>query len=363
MARSRTPSTAASSPAPAQELRFAHVASGARIAWAASGQGPVLVRTASWMTHVGQDMASPIWQPWLERLGRSLRVVRYDERGCGLSGSDDVTIGLESTVEELSVVVDATAAAPVAVLALSGGAATAVAYAARHPERVSHLVLVGGYTHGLMHRQPSTQALQMHESLAHLIEHGWGQASSAVQQYFTAQLVPDASSEQVRSLNEQQRLSCDGRRAAAILRARVALDVRNEAPLVRCPTLVLHADGDLVVPMALGLELAAAIPGARFESLATRNHIPLAGTPAFEAFCDAVGRFVAGARQAGDPGFTPRQRELLALVARGMDNLQIAAHLGLADKTVRNALSHLYAAMGVEGRPQAVVKARELGYR
>lgn len=345
-----------------QELRFAHLPSGSRIAWATSGRGPALVRAAHWMTHVEHDLHSPIWQPWLDRFGREVRLVRYDERGCGLSGPDSAPLGLEAAVEELQVVIEATGLPQVALLGMSGATAPVVAYAALHPERVSHLVLLGGYSHGLMHRQPTARQLEMHQALVKLIELGWGQASAPMQQYFTAMMVPEATLEQARSLTDQQRLSCDGSRAAAIVEARVRLDVREFLPRVRCPTLVLHASGDAVVPIELGRELAAAIAGARFETLDTRNHIPLAGTPAFERLCEVVGSFVGGARLPGRPTLTPRERELLALVARGLDNRQIGAHLDLADKTVRNALSKLYATLGVDGRPQAIARARDLGF-
>jgi pimeloyl-ACP methyl ester carboxylesterase/DNA-binding CsgD family transcriptional regulator len=345
-----------------QQLRFARLHSGARIAWATSGKGPALVRAAHWMTHVEHDLHSPIWRPWLERLGREVQLVRYDERGCGLSGPDETPLGLEAALEEIEVVVEALGLAHVALLGMSGAVAPAVAYAARHPDRVTHLVLLGGYTHGMLHRAHSAQQLQLHEATAKLIELGWGQRDAAVQQFFTAKMIPDATPEQVRSLNDQQRLSCDGARAAAIFRARVALDVRELLPLVRCPTLVLHADGDAVVPVELGRELAASIAGARFETLPSRNHIPLAGEPAFERFCAAVGALIHPRHDAVGGPFTPREQELLALVAQGLDNLQIAAHTGLADKTVRNALSKLYATLHVEGRPQAVARARDLGF-
>lgn len=136
--------------------------------------------------------------------------------------------------------------------------------------------------------------------------------------------------------------------------------MRALAPLVRCPTLVLHAEGDAVVPVEQGMALAASIGGARFETLATRNHIPLAGGPAFERFCELVAGFVVA--PPAWPALTPRQRELLDLVAQGLDNRQIGARMQVADKTVRNALSSLYAKLGVHGRPQAIVRAREHGF-
>jgi pimeloyl-ACP methyl ester carboxylesterase/DNA-binding CsgD family transcriptional regulator len=352
-------------PALHAELRFAQLASGARIAWAASGRGasgePPLVRAAHWMTHVEHDPRSPLWQPWLQRLGRSLELIRYDERGCGSSSADGTPPGLDAALEELEAVVDASGHARVALLGLSGACAPAVAFAARHPQRVSHLVLHGGYTHGLRLRSPSPEALAYHDAQLQLMALGWGRPGSAVQQFFTTTMLPDASPAQAAALNEQQRLSCDGERAAAILNARVQLDVRPLLARVTCPTLVLHCEGDAMVPLEQGRELAAAIAGARFETLRSRNHIPLAGEPAFERFCEAITEFIA-AGAASAARFTRRERELLDAMARGLDNLQIAAHLGLADKTVRNTLSLLYGKLGVEGRPQAIVRARELGF-
>lgn len=352
-------------PTPTHELRFTRVASGARIAWALSGRtadavAPTLVRVAHWMTHVEHDLRSPLWQGWLDRLGRVFRVVRYDERGCGLSTADDLVPDLEIAVEELDAVVQAHGRQPVVLLGISGAAPPAIAYAARHPERVSHLVLLGGFTHGLMHRQPSPETLAWHDAQLRLVELGWGRNDPAVQEFFTSRFLPEGSPAARASLNEQQRLSCDGRRAAALLRARARLDVRTLAPLVRAPTLVLHSQGDLAVPVSLGHELAAAIPGARFESLPSRNHIPLPGEAAFERLCDALVTFVS-APDVTAARLTARERDLAHLVGQGLDNLQIAARLGVAEKTVRNQLGGLYAKLGVEGRPQAVVRARDLG--
>jgi pimeloyl-ACP methyl ester carboxylesterase len=349
-----------------QEIRFTHVSSGARIAWSRSGRvdagAPVLVRAAHWMTHVEYDAVSPIFRPWLERLGRELRLVCYDERGCGLSGPDETPLGLATSLEELAAVADAIGESRVALLGISGGAATAVAYAAQYPQRVSHLVLLGAYTHGLLQRSPSAEGLAYFEAIATLMQHGWGQPGSAVQQFFSASLIPDATVEQREAMNEQQRRSCDGRRAAALFRARSQLDARPLLARVQCPTLVMHSEGDATVKVELGRDLAAAIPGARFEALHSRNHLPLHGEPAFERFCVALTDFVHQRPAATDQTFTARERELMALVARGLDNLQIGAHLGLADKTVRNQLSRLYQRLGVDGRSHAVVRARELGF-
>ncbi len=343
------------------ELRFTHVSSGARIAWARSGcvGAPVMLRAAHWMTHVDHDLRSPWWRPLIEELGRHLELVRYDERGCGLSSADDVPLGLEASVEELEAVTEAHGAQTFALLGVSGGAGAAVAYAAHHPERVSHLVLVAGSNRGMLHRDPAPEDLAFHEAQLKLIELGWGRKDPGVQHMFTSRFMPGASAEQSALFNEHQRLSCDGLRAAAIVRARAGLDVRPLARALKVPTLVLHCEGDLVVPLALGQELAASISSARFEILRSRNHIPLAPEPAFERLCQVITEFVA--RPAPAPHLTPRERELTGLVGQGLDNLQIAARLGVADKTVRNMLSALYTKLGVEGRAMAVVRARDMG--
>ncbi len=354
---------ASAAPPLRQELRFTRVASGARIAWARSGRGPVLLRAGHWMTHVEYDTVSALFRPWLEQLGRRVTLIRYDERGAGLSGADDVPLGLDAAVEELEVVSRAACGdAPHALLGISGGASPAIAYAARHPGRVSRLLLLGSYSHGLLHREITADQRAYAEAQASLMALGWGVPNTPVQQFISASMIPAATPEQVAALNEQQRRSCDGPRAAAFFRSRMLLDVRGELARVRCPTLVLHAEGDATVPIECGREVAAAIEDARFEVLHTRNHVPLAGEPAFDRFCELVADFVGTPLPSAGAAYTARERELLALVARGLDNLQIAAALGVAEKTVRNALSRLYAKLGVEGRSHAVARARDLGF-
>lgn len=193
--------------------------------------------------------------------------------------------------------------------------------------------------HGLLHRNPSPETLAFHETQLRLIELGWGRADPGVQHMFTSRFMPDGNAEQIASFNEHQRLSCDGLRAAAIVRARAGLDVRQLARALKVPTLVMHCEGDVSMPLALGHELAASIPGARFEILRSRNHIPPVQEPAFERLCALVTEFVA--HKPSPPPLTPRERELASLVGQGLDNLQVAARLSLADKTVRNMLSAL----------------------
>jgi pimeloyl-ACP methyl ester carboxylesterase/DNA-binding CsgD family transcriptional regulator len=348
-----------------QELRFAHAPTGARLAWASTGRGPVLIRAAHWMTHVEHDLRSAVWRPWLERLSAGLRVVRYDGRGFGLSEADDQPLGVDGAREDLEAVADACRAGRFALLGMSAGASAAIAYAVRHPERVSRPVLCGGYARGTLLRDTGPEAAAFFEAAVRLIETGWGQRNPAVRQMFTTRMLPEATPEQARALNEQQRLSCSSRHAAEMMRAAGRIDVRALLAQVRCPTLVLHAEGDPTVPVEEGRLLAAGIPDARFESLPTSNHIPMSHEPAFERFCVAVTEFVAGAPVAeADPvlaTLNARERALLALLARGLDNHQIAAQLERSEKTVRNALSALYAKLAVEGRAQAIVRARDSG--
>ena len=345
-----------------QEIRYARVPSGTAIAWARTGRpdAPSLVRVAHWLTNVEYDLRSPLWGPWVERLSRSFRLVRYDERGCGLSVDHDPRLPtLESWLEELDAVIDAHGEPRVALLGVSGAAPVAIAYAALHPERVSHLVLLGGYMNGALQRAPSDEERAYLEAQWRLVETGWSRDDPAVREFFSSRFIPDAPPEVRAGMNEQQRRSCDGPRAARLLRGRALLDVRALARQVRVPTLVLHGEGDRACPIALGHEAAAAIPGARFESLPSANHVPLGHEPAFGRFCEAVVDFVTEASR--PPALTPRERTLAALVAQGLDNAQIAARLGVADKTVRNALSTLYAKLGVDSRARAVARSRDLG--
>lgn len=347
--------------APNPQVRFARLESGARIAWSSTGRPgrPVLLRVGHWMTHVEHDLRSPLWRPLIDRLSAVFELVRYDERGCGMSTGDEVTLGLPAALEELECVADAHGAPRFALFGVSAGATAAIAYAARHPQRVSHLVLLGGCTHGLLHRRPTAEGLAYFDAQLRLVELGWGRNDPGVQQLFTSRFMPGGSAEQWASFNEHQRLSCDGRRAAALLRSRADVDVRDDARALTVPTLVLHSEGDLAMPLELGQEMASTIPGARLEILRSRNHIPLHPEPALDRLCQAIAEFASS--ETPGPALSDAERVLGALVAQGLDNLQIAAHLGLAEKTVRNRLSALYARLGVEGRAMAVVKTRELG--
>jgi pimeloyl-ACP methyl ester carboxylesterase len=346
-----------------QEIRFATSADGVRIAYAQSGRGEPLVRAAHWMTHLECDWQTPVWGPWLQALGRHHRLLRYDSRGSGLSDRDVVSLSLDDLVLDLEAVVDAAGLERFVLLGLSHGGAVAIRYAARHPERVSRLVLFAGFARGPLARGAASQPPEVIDALCRLVENGWGQANAAFRQMFTTQFWPRATAAQWDSFNEQQRLSCTPAHAARMVRAFAAFDASTDLARIACPTLVLHSRGDARVPFDEGRIIAAGIAGARLEPLASDNHLPLEGEP---AFADALSRIDAFLRDAavvpGFAGLSAREHEVVELLARGLDNAQIAAHLTLAEKTVRNLVSAVFDKLGAENRPQAIVRAREAGF-
>ena len=350
-----------------QSIRFCTTADGVRIAYATSGQGPPLVRAAHFLTHLDHDLHSPVWRPWLEELSQAHTLLRYDGRGCGLSDRDVTAISLEALVADLEAVVDAAGLERFALLGCSQGGAVAVAYAARHPQRVSALVILGGYLRGLMQRHPTPQQIKEGRLLLDLIEVGWGQDSEAFRQVFTSLFIQGGTPEQIRWFNELERLSSSPEQAARTIAAFGRIDASTLATQLRCPTLVLHARGDQRVPFEEGRYLAGQIAGAEFVPLDSRNHILLRQEPALAEAFGMLRRFLAahtpsGAARQSFARLTPREHALLELLARGLDNLQIAAHLGLAEKTVRNKVSAVFDKLEVATRAQAIVRAREAGY-
>lgn len=352
-------------PGASQQIQFARSADGVRIAYALTGRGYPVVRAAHWLGHLGFDWQTPIWRPWIDALTQHHALLRYDCRGCGLSDHDVAPIALDALVGDLEAAVDAAGLTRFALMGMSQGGAVSIVYAARHPERVSQLVLCGAFARGRLKRDPSAQQVEATEAMLKLVELGWGQENPAFLQLFTSQFFPGASLVQMHAFNELQRHAASPQAAAAIMRAFSTLDASEFLPRVRCPTLIFHGRGDTRVPLAEGRFIAASIPGARFQVLDTANHVPLSGEPAFDQVLAGIDSFLP--RQdprAGDARLqclTQRELEVLELVARGLDNAQVAAHLGLAEKTVRNNVSSVFAKLQVENRGQAIVLARNAG--
>jgi pimeloyl-ACP methyl ester carboxylesterase/class 3 adenylate cyclase len=280
-----------------QQVRFCTAPDGVRLAFATHGQGPPLVRALTWLTHLEFDWQSPLWRHWLEGLADGHTVVRYDERGCGLSDREVEDLSLEAWVGDLEAVVDAANLDRFALLGMSQGGPVAVAYSVRHPERVSHLVLYGTYARGRLRRGPSQR--QEAEAMIAMVGAGWGQNAPAFRRAFATMFVPGATSEQMRWFDELQRVSSSTETAARIRLSRNGLDVSDLAGQVTVPTLVLHARDDLVVPFTEGRLLAALIPSARFVPLEGRNHILLADEPAWPAFLSELRAFLAASQSRG----------------------------------------------------------------
>jgi len=358
------------------EVRFATSRDGVRIAWSQHGDGPPLVRAGPWLTHLQHDWESVVWRHWLTELGDRFTFVRYDDRGCGLSDRNVSRLGLEAWVADLGVVVDASGFSRVALFGMSQGAAIAVAYAARHPDRVTHLVCLGGYARGTALRERTREQRQEAQALDTLVRVGWGRADPTFRRIFTGRLIPGGTEVQMRWFDELQRQSTSGMMAARIMRARSRIDVSRLAGRVAAPTLVLHARDDAMIEFDRGRELAALIPRAQFVPLEGRNHVLLADEPAWPRFLAAVDAFFRQAPQAvASPpgqsatvpwtarpmvGLTDRELEVLRLVAAGHSNADIAVTLAISVRTVERHLTNVYAKMGLLGRSARAAAAARL---
>jgi pimeloyl-ACP methyl ester carboxylesterase/DNA-binding CsgD family transcriptional regulator len=345
-------------------VRYLRASDDVQLAWAQSGSGPPLVKAATWLTHLEYDVESPVWRHWTEFLSDHFSYVRYDERGCGMSDWDVRDLSIDRWVADLHAVVDAAGVnEPFTLLGMSHGAAISVAYAARYPERVSRLILCGGFALGAA-RRADPRSGQMLDAIINLCD-WWGSDNAAFRQVFTSRFIPEGSEEQLRWFNELCRKTVSPALAGALLRARAQTDVAALLPQVKAPTLIIHARRDAVSPLAEGRALATGIAGAEFVELDSRNHVLLEHEPAWAKFKEVVLAFTGGRPSAGAAfeALSKRERETLALLAEGLSNSEIAERLGISEKTVRNHLSHLFDKLGVWSRAQAIVFARDRGFQ
>jgi pimeloyl-ACP methyl ester carboxylesterase/DNA-binding winged helix-turn-helix (wHTH) protein len=289
------PPAPAASPAPPQQtIRFCTAADGARIAFATMGSGPVLVKAANWLTHLDHDRETFVWRHWLEGLAHNRTLVRYDERGCGMSDWDVQSFDFDDWVDDLELVVDAAGLDRFPLLGVSQGAAVAVAFAARHPERVTRLVLSGAYGRGRALRASTEEERREAALDLEVARVGWGRDDSSFRQVFTSQFLPDGTREQWEEFNELQRQTTSAANAVRFLETFAEIDVTELAPKVACPTLVMHSRGDRRVPISSARDLASLIPDCQFASLPSRNHLVM-DEPAWPIFLAELDRFLADA--------------------------------------------------------------------
>ena len=276
-----------------QEIRFCTAPDGVQLAYSMIGQGPPLMKTGNWMTHLEFDLESPIWRHLYRELAKSHTLIRYDARGNGLSDRIVDEISFDAFVGDLEAVAAAAKVTRFALLGISQGCAVSIAYAVRHPERVSHLILYGGYAMGWNKRARSAAEKEEDAAMLTLMRVGWGKENPAFRQLFTSQFMPGATKEQADWFNELQRITVSGEVAARIYETSGETDVTALLPQLRVPTLVLHARDEARVPFEAGRRMAAGIPGARFVALPGRNHLFLETEPAFGQFLEQTRTFLA----------------------------------------------------------------------
>lgn len=274
-----------------QDVRFCHARDGVRIAYAAVGEGPPLVKAANWMSHLDFELDSPIWRHWIEGLSRNRQLIRYDERGNGMSDRDTDDLSFEAMVTDLETVVDTLELERFPLFGISQGCAVSVEYAVRHPERVSCLILYGGFVKGWRKNNDPVEIAQR-EALTTLMATGWGKDNPAFRQVFTSRFVPGASVEQMDWFNELQRMTVSPENAVRFHETFGDIDVSHRLSQVTQPTLYLHARNDGETPLEVGRVFATGIPGAKFVTLDSENHILLDDEPAFARFLEEVDRFI-----------------------------------------------------------------------
>lgn len=337
---------------------------GVKLAYAVSGDGPPLVMSTTWVSHLGSEWRSLAWEPWLGALSADYKLLRYDPRGSGLSDRDPADLSFEAWIRDLESVVDAAGFRQFSILAGCQRGPAAIEYATRHPERVRKLILFATYPLGRMRRPDRPEEAEKTRVVSDLVRVGWAQENDALLQIFANAFQPSGTVEHWRSLCDQQRAATSAETAARFLQTAWNVDVREVARKIKCPVLILHPQRDRVVPIGEGRSLVNLIPGSRFIEIDSGNHIPLADEPAWPRLLSEVRSFLAEPATAFPARFddlTPRELAVLDGIAEGMDNSELAASLGVSEKTVRNHITRVFDKIRVKHRYEAIVLAREAG--
>jgi pimeloyl-ACP methyl ester carboxylesterase/DNA-binding CsgD family transcriptional regulator len=339
-----------------QDIRFARSADGVGIAYAVHGSGPPLLIDACWLSHLQFDWQSPVWRHYLVELGRIATVIRYDERGHGLSDRGVTDHSLEARVADLEAVADDAGLDRFALLAMAQGGPVAIEYAARHPERLTRLAFYGSYAGALA--AASAEELELDAAFQALIKVGWSRPTSEFRRVFTSLMIPGGSEEQMRWIDDLQRMAVDADTAILARTQRLVTDSSGRLAELDLPTMVLHSRGDQMNLFAHSRHLAANIRGARLVALESDNHIVLEDEPAWPVFLRELTEFIApdrlpnrsGAADDVAPVLSRRELDILSLAAEGRDNDAIAAELVLSVRTVERHLQNAYAKLGLQGR-------------
>lgn len=352
-----------------QTIRFIKSADGTRLAVGTSGQGSPLMKSANWLSHLEFDWQSPVWRHWFRFLSAGRQLIRFDPRGCGLSDWDVADLSHAAQVADLEAIVDASDLETFPLLGISQGGAACIEYAVRHPERVTKLLLYGCYAEGWAQRGEDSR--RHGEALVELIRQGWGQENPAFRSLFASLFIPDATTDQIRWFSDLMRTTTQPEIAARIIEAFGQINVRSLLPLVKVPTVVVHARNDARIPFDQGRLLAAEIPNASFVTLEGRNHILIESEPAWGRFCETFKAWMGVTEQTAAETqttaavdlveLTARENAILRLVAQGAANGEIARRLFISEKTVRNHLTNIFEKLGVDSRARAIVVARDRG--
>lgn len=342
---------------PRGQVRFCRAPDGVLIAYAVDGSGPPLLVNKVWISHLQYDREDPMLGHLLEALGRIATVVRYDERGYGLSDWDVEDLSLEARIGDLEAVAEAAGIEGYAVMGMGQGGQVAISHAARSPERVTRMVLNGTYA-GVTDDYRA-RFDDYFETLVQVVRYGWTLPDSRFRRVFTESMIPDGTEQQKRWVDDHQPRCTSRDTAIRAALARKEEDVIDLLAGLQVPTLVLHSRGNRMAPFEQGRLMASTIPNARFVALDSDNMIPIATEPAWPIWLDEVTRFLAPERSSpprhvARPGMaealTGREVELLHLVAEGLTNDEIAERLTLSARTVERHLSNIYRKLGVSGR-------------
>jgi len=346
------------------DIRFVTSTDGVQIAAARYGHGPLVLKAATWLTHIDPVQPGSIQQALIDEFSATHTYVEYDTRGCGLSQRRVDDLSFEAWLRDLEAVADAYAAnEPFTLLGFTCGAGVAVEYAARHPERVRQLILFGGFaTSYFSTSHPDPAVRREGELMMELAAVGWGSSSPAFRQVFVSRFLPDATPAQWSAFDQLQRETCTPDVAARYLRSLYGINVKDAARRVHCPALLLHPKDDQMVPFEQGRRLASLIPGARFVPLEGRNHIPLPTEAAFAGFLREVRAFLGmpADPEAPVPRLTPRQAEVLRRIAGGETDKQVAAALRLSPRTVEMHVAGALRTLDCRTRAEAVHRATRL---